>query len=106
MPRLRMVAKIIATFVGVILLVKIMSAKPPPPPPAPPPAAEPTPEPIPEPAPEPEVEPPVPFTEEEMIKIAKKEAWVWKDFTTYVHQKLAFDATDETDHAALLDTTA
>jgi hypothetical protein len=83
MPRLRMVAKIVATFVFFILLIKIMNATPPP---------EPAPS-----EPEPEVAdpvideiteppPPPPLTEEELMEMtmqnAKKEQWIWKDFTT------------------------
>jgi hypothetical protein len=88
MPRLRMVAKIVATVIAFVILVKIMNATPPPAPPAP----EPVPEVV-EPVIEPVIEeitepPPPPPTEDELMEItmenAKKERWIWKDFTTYV----------------------
>ena len=66
MPRLRLVAKVFATFICFIILVKIMASKPPPPPATPPP------------------EPPKPPTEDEMMEMAKREDWIWKDFATYV----------------------
>ena len=83
MPRLRMVAKIVATLIAVILVIKIMNASPPPPP-----APEPVPEvvkPVIEEITEP---PPPPPTDEELMEMtmknAKKEQWIWKDFPTYV----------------------
>jgi hypothetical protein len=70
MPRLRLVAKIMATLIGFILLVKIMGQQPPPPPPPPTPPPE----------------PPKPPTEAEMIEASKRQDWIWKDFATYVKQ--------------------
>lgn len=80
MPRLRMVAKIIATLICLILVIKIMSTSPPPPP-------EPT-SPLPaEPDAQPEPEPPREPTDDEMMEMAKRQDWIWKDFTTYVLTK-------------------
>jgi hypothetical protein len=70
MPRLRLVAKVLASFIALVLFIKIMGSKPPPPPPTPPP------------------EPPTVLTEQQLMEKtmedAKKEDWVWKDFPTYV----------------------
>ena len=82
MPRLRMIAKITATFIFLILVVKIMSTTPPPSP------LEPTPEEPPPPLPEPEPEPPKELTDDEMMEIAMKKEWIWKDFTTYVKRRV------------------
>lgn len=66
MPRLRVVAKVVAAFMCFIVLLKVVNQKPPPPPKTAPPA------------------PPKPPTEEELMEKAKREDWIWKDFTTYV----------------------
>ena len=85
MPRLRMVAKVIASFIALILLVKIISATPPPVPTS----AEPVPE-VADSAIEETTEPPPPppSTEQELMELtmenAKKEMWIWKDFPMYV----------------------
>jgi Na+-transporting methylmalonyl-CoA/oxaloacetate decarboxylase gamma subunit len=85
MPRLRMVAKVFCTLFALIIVIKIMNAAPPPAPPQP----EPVPEVVEPPAEEiAETPPPPPPTEEELMEMtmqnAKKEQWIWKDFTTYV----------------------
>ncbi|KAJ9611598.1 hypothetical protein H2200_004782 [Cladophialophora chaetospira] len=84
MPRLRLVAKILGTFIACIIVIKILSASPPP--------APPTPEPVPE-VVEPPIQevteppPPPPPTEDELMEMtmhnAKKEKWIWKDFPTH-----------------------
>ncbi|KAG9790945.1 hypothetical protein ABEF93_006908 [Exophiala dermatitidis] len=65
MPRLRVVAKVVAAFMCFIVLLKVVNQKPPPPPKTAPPA------------------PPKPPTEEELMEKAKREDWIWKDFTTH-----------------------
>lgn len=82
MPRLRMVAKVILTFIALIVVIKVMNAAPPPPPP------EPVPETVEAPVEEPTEPAPPPPTDDELMEMtmenAKKEQWIWKDFTTYV----------------------
>lgn len=85
MPRLRLVAKIVCSFIAFIIVIKVMSAGPPPASPEPiseVEVVEPPVEQITEPP------PPPPLTEDELMEMtmnnAKKEQWIWKDFTTYV----------------------
>jgi hypothetical protein len=81
MPRLRLVAKIVGSFLALIIILKILSASPPPTPPPEPPAevAKPVVE---------EVVEVAPVTEDDLMKQseenAKKQDWIWKDFPTYV----------------------
>jgi hypothetical protein len=63
MPRLTILAKALATFLGFILLVKIIGQKPELPSSTPP-------------------EPPKPPSENDMKAAADKLPWIWKDFTT------------------------
>ena len=80
MPRLRFIAKVLCSFIFLIVLFKDLgqhAASPPPPPDqAPPPQP-------PEEIPDPREEWKEP-TEEEMIEMAKREEWIWKDFDQYV----------------------
>ena len=76
MPRLRFIAKVVISFILLVVLFKILGQQPPPPPP-----------PLDEPAlPQPPVEVPMEEvkepTEAEMIEIARREEWIWKDFET------------------------
>ena len=77
MPRFKFAAKVLLSFLLLIILFKILGQQPPPPPapPSPPPA------PIAPESPEDEFHEP---TEEEMIEWARREEWVWKDFDLYV----------------------
>jgi hypothetical protein len=82
MPRLRLVAKIVGSFFALIILLKILSAAPPPTPPPEPPAE------VAKPVVEEVVVEVTPVTEDDLMKQseenAKKENWIWKDFPTYV----------------------
>lgn len=62
MPRLTILAKVLATFFGFVLLVKIIGQKPE--------------------APSPPLEPPEPPSEDDMKAAADRVPWIWKDFTT------------------------
>ena len=61
MPRLTILAKLLASFFGFVLLVKIIGQKP---------AAPSTP-----------LEPPEPPSENDMKAAAERMSWIWKDFT-------------------------
>lgn len=73
MPRLRLLAKILLSMLGFLVIFKVMNTKPPEPLEAPKEPLPPPPEPI--------------LTEQEMtdmsIEAAKREDWVWKDFKTH-----------------------
>lgn len=83
MPRLRFIAKVLVSFVFLVVLFKVLGQQPPPPPPPPdeppPPLLPETPDDI-EPLREEWREP----TEAEMIEFARREEWIWKDFDLYV----------------------
>jgi hypothetical protein len=76
MPRLRFIAKVVVSFFVLLVLFKILGQQPPPPPAPVDEASLPQP---PADVPAKEVKEP---TEEEMLAIAKKEQWIWKDFPT------------------------
>lgn len=76
MPRLTILAKVLATFLGFILLVKIIGQKPELPSSAPPIGPKPE---LPAVTPP---EPPKPLSENDMKDAAEKVPWIWKDFAT------------------------
>lgn len=78
MPRLRFVAKVAVSLVLLFVLFKILGQQPPPPPPK----VEKSPLPQPPAEIPPAVEDGREPTEAEMLEIAKKEEWIWKDFPT------------------------
>lgn len=76
MPRLKFIAKVLCGLLVFVFLFKILGQQPPPPPAPPAPTLPPTP--IAPESPEDEFKEP---TEKEMIEWAKREEWIWKDFT-------------------------
>ena len=74
MPRLKFMAKVVAGFILLIVMFKVLGTQPPPPPAAPPPPNAPE-------SPEDEFKEP---SEKDMVEWAKQEQWVWKNFDRYV----------------------
>ena len=78
MPRLRFVAKLAISLIVLIVLFKVLGQQQPSPP------SEIRESRLPQPPGDVPMDGGVEPTEEEMLAIARKEAWLWKDFPTYV----------------------